>query len=386
MKSSTYSKNGKGKIEINTLKGKENPMKSDSYGLWAEYGFKIWKSGIYGNAPKLQVKNDKRDNRNELKNEFTIAYQIVSKEIYKYRFNMDLLQDVMVSILNKIDNLELEESPLNYLKRACILRWKDDVREEIRHNLLSDKSTKEVDINSGISKEFISEMLDDIKTVLKPLDWTIFELYHIKGHTLQAIAKSLNISAFKTIANKLKRISDRIEKLNFADLVESRYILHTNKSKHNHISTFERKELANEMDIEYKKQFEGIGYKIDKSEYIPQKKNGYIRPKFNWNEKQGNYKEFKIDDCAYTIGNETNYIYHKLTGYARNVMSDSDTLNIPKAIKWQNLSKVYGKKINVSNYRIKKFKKLYPNNKINKQVKEYSRYLKYGRYLQYLTV
>ena len=132
-------------------------QKQDS--LWPNYPmvFKPLKGIIH--YPKTI--NDKRDKRNEMKKDFTNAYKIISDKIYQFTFTMDNLNDAILAILENLDTIELKEnSPLNYLSRACMNRFKNTYNADLRHNLFRDKIGKKiVESDNGITNEFIEMLL-----------------------------------------------------------------------------------------------------------------------------------------------------------------------------------------------------------------------------------
>jgi hypothetical protein len=393
MKTGTYQRNGKSEIiEINSKMG-ENRMKLDTYQkqncLWPNYP-KVWIKPLKGIKQFPKIVNEKRESRNELRNEFTLAYQIVVNEIWQYTFSMDNLHDTMIRIIDMLNKgtLELkEDKPLHYLKRACIVRWKEVEREKTRHNLLTEKNnSKKVIDNSrdGITLEFITETINSIKEVLTDFGYELFTWYHVDGLTIREIAKKIPDCKKSRIGYEITKMNNRIDELKISYLYDKRYLDYTNKSKHNHISTFERKQLAKLNDKEYKKQFEGLCFKVDKSNYIPQEKTEIDYT--NLHHTYGVWtcqKQIKVENFGYTKSAE-NYTMYKKEGIIKNVYSESIVFDLPKPISWKELgNNRYSKSLSV--YRMKKYQRQYiGKSKRQKRIDKYKMYLKHGRYLEYM--
>jgi len=337
-----------------------------NFGLWQEYP-NVFKP-IKGNViHKIKVINRNRNEIKDLKDEFLNAYMVVSSQIHKARFNMDVLHDTFLYILENIDKIELKTSAINYLRRACIYRMKTDNRQLAYFDILKDKVTKEIQSkNDGITSEFIDEMLLLIKGTLNKSNWLLFKLYHVKGYTLRNIAKKLNSNRMDVL-RRLKRIELEVSELNLRCLFDNRYTTYTNRSKHNHISTNERKQLSKELDKEYKKGIDMNLSIIDIKDYIPQNKP--INQSIKNGKCQGiaTKKYIKVSDFRYSKVGEKNYCYHRISGYISNVYSNSMT------------------EITKSNMTTKKIKGKYiGRTKLSRIIEEKQKWLKFGNYLEYM--
>lgn len=246
MKSGTYSKNGKGKIDNNNLKKGKNLMKTVAY--------KKTDKGI------VKISNK----TNSLEDMVLIAYNRLYKEISskRYTFGHDSLQNAITAIWSRLEAIKglTQEEIYKYLVKACSNKEIDEIRQSIRYNLLKESNLDRIEnIDSGITEVFIAEVMHNIKRVLTDREYQLFYLYHIKGLTQKEIAKKFD-SYEMSIHRRLEVIGKKIDSLKVNYLFDTFYVSWQSHKKRRYCRYADYKEDS------------GLTYKIDKSKYEPIKK------------------------------------------------------------------------------------------------------------------
>ena len=180
----------------------------------------------------------------------------------------DVLQDIMT---NLIESREYENYDKKQIKNLLYQRLSDRVidnfRKESTFDIFKNDYTEYVeDASYGVTRQYLHEMLLEVKTRLTLSEYKIFELYHVKGYSSYQIAESLKTSQ-SDIARSIKKINDKIigtdkiDGLCFKTLFDTRYVAYnTGKKKRQHKrKVLTRKEIIN---------LSGKVRHIDKESYI----------------------------------------------------------------------------------------------------------------------
>lgn len=269
MKTVSYKKTGKSVVKINNLKTGENLMKTGIY--------KKTDKGVVeisNNNSTLQVNSDEavlldvyQDLFDRIDKGSKVINFVKTKE-YKDSL-LDSLQNVIERLLESKEYIG-HKNIKGLFKRAFYNRTIDLIRYESTYDIFrQDFSEYCQDNDYGITKQYLNEMLIDIKSILSISEYQLFRLYHVKGFSTRKIAVKLEASQ-SDIARQIVNINNQIagEKniLNFSALFDQRYVAHNSgKKKRQH----KRKVLTQKEIIE----LSGKPYKLEVENYTEPKKN-----------------------------------------------------------------------------------------------------------------
>ena len=287
----------------------------------------------------------------------------------------DILQDILIDLLQSKEYLDYQDNIKGLLDKRLSDRTKNNIRKEVTFDIFKqDFSDFVAEQTYGVTKQYLFEMLLEIKSLLTKSEYEIFKAYHVKGYSMEKIAN--NLKTYKVdISRQIKLIGDKIIGTNkrnglcFKTLFDSRYIAYQSQGKKRQ---HKREVLTRKKVIE----LSGKAYNIDKSNYIPPIKESLLPLDFTklpYTPKHG-LKDILIDKSSYHVIANGNFVYNKVNVVIQNVYQNSCTIDMPITVY---NSKEYRRKREVRKYyrTLKKFK----------VEKSFDLSLKHGRYLSYLT-
>jgi predicted DNA-binding protein YlxM (UPF0122 family) len=178
----------------------------------------------------------------------------------------DVLQDVVTVILQDGKYLEIPVNEIKIFLKGCFIkRVINKIDMETRYNIFKRDNLELIIDNkeSGITQEYISACLVEIKNLLSKSQYELFFMYHVEGYSMEAIALQLNSNKMD-VSRKLKSIGNKIENLKIAYLYENRYLAYTShKKKRQH----KRKVLTKQEVID----LSGMPYQISREVYFESK-------------------------------------------------------------------------------------------------------------------
>jgi DNA-directed RNA polymerase specialized sigma24 family protein len=369
MKSSTYKKNGNGKINNNTLKMGEIVMKSSTY------------KKVDGKVIKIDNKNNKLEDfnpesflmecYNKLFNLITSGSN-VTPFVKTKEFKESLQESLQDTLLKMIENKEYENHSniAGLLRKNFYNRTLDKLRSETTYEIFKrDFSEYCQDSSYGVTKEFLNDMLIAVKTLLTISEYKLFKLYHIQGLTIEKITVKLDTN-YSQVHRSIQWINSKIEKLNFNVCFDNRYVAHfSGKKKRQH----KRKILTHKECID----LSGKINNIDTVDYTPTstlERYNLDLHKLPYNSKQGGYKDITLDQSSYLQIASGGYSYNANRVIIQNVYSDSGIMPTNEI-----------KESRCKAYRRKRYARIYKRNlKVFKAKENKERNLKNGRYLNYL--
>ena len=217
------------------------------------------KTGTYKrqNGKVVEIEINSNDNSNLVDNDPLTAllaeYQTIFNHIDKgsnvvnfvktKEYKQGLLDCLQETIAKLIDSKEYENhvNIKGLLRKAFYNRTIDNLRYESTYLIFKqDFSEYCQDMNYGVTKQYLNEMMLTVKQVLSEYEYKIFKLYHIKGFTIKDIAKQYD-SSYSDIQRTIVNIGNKIvgtekrQGLKFSCLFDNRYVSHfSGKKKRQH--------------------------------------------------------------------------------------------------------------------------------------------------------
>jgi len=260
----------------------------------------------------------------------------------------DSLQWTMAEILESKVYEKHDNIPA-LLKTVFYKRTMNNMRNENTYKIFIEDFSEYVQSkNYGVTKEYLSEIMVEVKKALSVSQYEIFELYHLKDYSIEDIRDKRNMT-FYSVQSQVRAINNKLDKLKVVHFFDTRYTSYNSPKK-------KRQHKRKVMTWKEYQELSGNTYQINEVDYIPTEKlitnnngsKGYSTSKLPYSIAQSR-KDIALDHTVKTqICNEVE-VMKQDKAFLTGIYSDSYLpYEKPKHIK-QRMNK----------YQSKKFKRIY---------------------------